>query len=111
MDNTSMDSQARLLTAEQDKRLDQLLAEWRQRHLLAPDVAEQVRGNALATTDALPETWWAAFAENMHWIATAVHQVPAWERAVYGIDNQLLHDQREFKRYQQNYWRPVTVSL
>lgn len=109
MDNPSMATQAHPLTPEQNERLDQLLAQWRQRHGLATEVAAQVRHDALAATASLPDEWWATFEERMSWLFTAVNQLPLWGSDTRGVEGQTRHAQWKFTRYQQNYWRPATL--
>ena len=100
----------KMITPEQDARLDLLLSKWRQQHQLASPLAEQVRQNALLETETLPIDWWENFSKAMNRVLFSTNQIQQQMMTTYVISKQTLRPGGELPSYQQVYLRPITRS-
>lgn len=96
------------LTPAQDIRLDQLLAQWRQRHQLSVAVADQVRQSIIAT-EALPEDWWSHFNHTMNHVWSNAGQWQGQLPEFYGGGGSPTPTRWQFVAYQQSYLRPTAM--
>ena len=109
-ENKLMSLEDMILTTEESTQLDQLLAEWRQLRQLSPTKAAQIRQNAIATPEALPDDWWIRFGQSMNRVLSSANQIQKQTITTYLIGQGRLMPGRRISAYQHRYLRPTGVS-